>query len=276
MHTAQRWHINRCSQLPVVRGGGWPFGRNTDSVAERWHDNSTLSACTKLDDGDFDEDDNAFVGTPCPLACPLCPDLFSEARKLTWIFKPFLDLKSYSHWLHSDDNAFASVRLLAHSIPIVSQRLENGPVAICVRTYRLQVRIIKLEPLSPPLLSFAAACRGEWRNTQTENGEILELKIKKSQTEIAIHLVLPYTSREYIANCFDKFLKERNLSTCHIITKCEWIYGFAFCALKFKRKMSKIVKFAEAGQKFESSRIKMFSTKNMNGNAKLEVCNLKR
>ena len=44
----------------------------------------------------------------------------------------------------------SSARLLARSIPIVSQRLENGPVAICVPTYRLQVRIIKRQAsLSP-------------------------------------------------------------------------------------------------------------------------------
>ena len=76
----------------------------------------------------------------------------------TWIFRPFSDLNSFSHWLHSsDDNAFASVRLLVHSIPIVSQRLENGPVAICVRTYRLQVRIIRLASLSP-LHAFFCSC----------------------------------------------------------------------------------------------------------------------
>ena len=54
----------------------------------------------------------------------------------------------------------SSARLLPRSIPIVSQRLENGPVAICVPTYRLQVRIIKREPLSLPGAS------------RRENGEI--------------------------------------------------------------------------------------------------------
>ena len=72
----------------------------------------------------------------------------------------------------SDDNAFASVHLLTHSIPIVSQRLENGPVAICVPTYRLQVRIIKLASLSIPC--FLLQLHAE------ENGEILKLKMEKS------------------------------------------------------------------------------------------------
>ena len=72
----------------------------------------------------------------------------------------------------SDDNAFASVHLLTHSIPIVSQRLENGPVAICVPTYRLQVRIIKLASLSTPC--FLLQLHAE------ENGEILKLKMEKS------------------------------------------------------------------------------------------------
>ena len=82
---------------------------------------------------------------------------------------------------HSDDNAFASVRLLAHSIPIVSQRLENGPVAICVPTYRLQVRIIKRQAS----LSLPGASR-------RENGEIRELE--KSQTETRPHLASMLTS----------------------------------------------------------------------------------
>ena len=68
----------------------------------------------------------------------------------------------------------SSARLLARSIPIVSQRLENGPVAICVPTYRLQVRIIKREPLSLPGAS------------RRENGEIRELE--KFQTETRLHL----------------------------------------------------------------------------------------
>ena len=68
----------------------------------------------------------------------------------------------------------SSARLLARSIPIVSQRLENGPVAICVPTYRLQVRIIKRQAS----LSFFAKVHpeermeksGNWKNSKRRHG----------------------------------------------------------------------------------------------------------
>ena len=114
----------------------------------------------KLDDGDCDaddndstadSDDNAFVESLHTLAITIVSlrlENFMSHVVLQTIFRCEVFLTLIAHC--SDDNAFASVHLLTHSIPIVSQRLENGPVAICVPTYRLQVRIIKLASLSTP------------------------------------------------------------------------------------------------------------------------------
>ena len=66
--------------------------------------------------------------------------------------------------------------LLAHSIPIISQRLENGREAICVRTYRLQVWIIKRASLSPQAAFFP-----RWLLMQRgRDAEIQKLKLEKS------------------------------------------------------------------------------------------------
>ena len=136
----------------------------------------------KLDDGDCDaddndstadSDDNAYVESLHTLAITIVSlrlENFMSHVVLQTIFRCEVFLTLIAHC--SDDNAFASVHLLTHSIPIVSQRLENGPVAICVPTYRLQVRIIKLASLSTPC--FLLQLHAE------ENGEILKLKIEKS------------------------------------------------------------------------------------------------
>lgn len=136
----------------------------------------------KLDDGDCDaddndstadSDDNAFVESLHTLAITIVSlrlENFMSHVVLQTIFRCEVFLTLIAHC--SDDNAFASVHLLTHSIPIVSQRLENGPVAICVPTYRLQVRIIKLASLSTPC--FLLQLHAE------ENGEILKLKMEKS------------------------------------------------------------------------------------------------
>ena len=136
----------------------------------------------KLDDGDCDaddndstadSDDNAFVESLHTLAITIVSlrlENFMSHVVLQTIFRCEVFLTLIAHC--SDDNAFASVHLLTPSIPIVSQRLENGPVAICVPTYRLQVRIIKLASLSTPC--FLLQLHAE------ENGEILKLKMEKS------------------------------------------------------------------------------------------------
>ena len=88
----------------------------------------------------------------------------------------------------------SSARLLARSIPIVSQRLENGPVAICVPTYRLQVRIIKRQAS----LSFFARCiqKREWRNPGTRkipNGDTASLGFNAYKHRLGFFLALDQT-----------------------------------------------------------------------------------
>ena len=83
-------------------------------------------------------------------------------------------------------------RLLAWSIPIVSQRLENGPVAICVPTYRLQVRIIKRQA------SFFARCiqEREWRNPgngKIPNRDTASLGFNAYKLRLGFFLVLDQT-----------------------------------------------------------------------------------
>ena len=88
----------------------------------------------------------------------------------------------------------SSARLLPRSIPIVSQRLENGPVAICVPTYRLQVRIIKRQAS----LSFFARCiqKREWRNPGTgkiPNGDTASLGFNAYKHRLGFFLVSDQT-----------------------------------------------------------------------------------
>ena len=120
----------------------------------------------------------------------------------------------------------SSARLLARSIPIVSQRLENGPVAICVPTYRLQVRIIKRQASLSLGLSFFARCiqKREWRNPGTgkiPNGDTASLGFNAYKHRLGFFLVLDQTIKKKILY--------RNLSTQYfVLLKAVFEFVFVF------------------------------------------------
>ena len=197
------------------------------------------------------------------LAVPLHPDLFSKTFLL--YFRGSSDqFQIWSHY-HTDCTLWwkyisISAHLLPYSIPIVSQRLETSvPWQFASGHIDSKSGSLGSTLFLHSMLSFAGACRAGWRNPETENGEIRKQKIRKSQTETALHLDLLHTSTGYFGYFLDQVLEERRLSRCNSITMFELISHLL--ALLWNSKHYR-------GQKKYNN---MLPTKDMNGDAKLAV-----